>query len=217
MICKNCGCQNDKDSKFCCKCGSNLQFESEIPRSNIAVQAGTYNAEMIKNLKTKTTVWKIIMIVFLCTGFGWIIAWILWLIYMKKYGYIIRSIIDLEKTGRSDYIYDIQIDKPEFTGSGICCGANAFYFQKTHQFIAYEDVLWIYVKRQVTNYYGLKTTTQESIEFYNKHKRHISVVAGRNEIDQLISKYIAPRSPYLLVGFTEVNKAKYNELKKQYS
>lgn len=218
--CKKCGTEIDLDSKFCPTCGTAIQ--AATPESTTTPQY-TYSStpysqsharEWVEKTKRNAKTLKIIMIVSLFVPlFGVMIAMIIGLVYLNKFGYFLRSVKDLEKSNRLDYVDDIPINTSTLVGSKIDCGSKAMYFQKIHQIIAYEDVLWIYIKRQNNNFYGLTVSSIETVEIWCRNKRHLSISAGRDEISQLINNYISKASPSLLVGYTPENAKQYSALK----
>lgn len=221
-ICKKCGAEIDMDSKFCSACGAailNSATEEVISSEQFYTSTTNYTVQLhsrewFEKTRNNAKTLKIIMIVSLFVPlFGVMIAMITGLVYLNKYGYFLRSIKDLENSSRISYIDDIPFNTSTLTGSKIDCGSRAMYFQEIHQIIAYEDVLWIYIKRQSNNFYGLTVSSVESMEIWCRNKRHLSNLASRDEMTWLINNYISKASPSLLIGYTPENVRQYSVLK----
>ena len=223
MFCANCGTTLLDGAKFCPSCGHRLTPLPEIvqPREPNAIHTEQGSSRVWFERKRRRV--KRFKIIWLCLfGIDLLLPLLqapaafalataaqlaVSLAYCLCCGFFLRSVKDLEQTGRMELLDDIPTDAPTFAKSRAYCGKRAMYLKGCHQVVAYSDIDWVYIRENTASWHGLQIYHSKTAELFGR--RHISTKLDTEELKMLLGGYVAPVQRELLVGYTPGNRAEY--------
>lgn len=130
------------------------------------------------------------------------------IIYIVSFNPTIKNVKWLSKKGMENIADDIILEKPTLPKTKIYCGRKAFYSKKPNVIIPYSEIAWVHLFEQRA--YGIPV--QKSVIIYTKDGIKFSLKSDENEVKWLLSNYLMPNSPNLIIGYGAAQNARYKAL-----
>lgn len=134
--------------------------------------------------------------------------WICALVYFQKTRPFVMGAKRLAECGGENIADDISLDLPTLPRTQIYCGKRAFYCQKTGVLLPYSEIAWVYKYEKRTNGF----VTERAVILRTKDGKSFRLPQLDDEINWLLSNYIIPNSPDLIIGYGAEQKRRYVQL-----